>query len=340
MRKGKIRKEEPDKLRRLIVFGVPILAASAIAGLYCGSLKAPHAKPDKPTFEDVTDSLVEKRDYIDFLKQDEPDIRQALQTGELSDIVLYPEEIPKLKGILLKMGAAAGMTGDYADAFVQAHLEQMARYERETPIIMVVPLSGVAITIQRSYEIFGKAIPHPIVVYPRAWDRTIKSDTDFRTKLSKHELEHVKDYYAGISVDGLRITASHFLSGDFNFRRLKLLAELRAYYKELKHIMANNINVSESYRRHAAYGYAIHYWSFSMLEEIFSGKKSIDEISQFVRDSGVDPGDLKTSLGRMSDLERKVSVLQVNAFKDLTVELDPDRVVYRSPNGDIVYPLN
>ena len=92
------------------------VVTSVLAGLGLATLSLGSACEEEPTkvktkaepagtvtLEDVLNGNSKPQEYISFLKQDVPELKSAIESGELSDIVVHPDDRLKLEDIYIGM---------------------------------------------------------------------------------------------------------------------------------------------------------------------------------------------------------------------------------------------
>ncbi|MBI2574522.1 hypothetical protein HYV82_01415 [Candidatus Woesearchaeota archaeon] len=284
------------------------------------------------SFQSAVSNLNDRIQYLDGLVRHYPVLQSAYNSGVLGGLFLYPEESNKLVAVYRNMAHRAGVNFEESiDEFVNQQLRQ-----HETNVLrgdlmgvnvtrsFVVDVSALGITSRSVYNIFGSAIPHPIVVYPPAWSGThIHSEIEFLTTI-EHELTHIEDNYRGITFpSGLAVASQDIYEKRLNREFLDALIEVRAYYRQLSYILENGVNVNADYWNLLLNNYAVYYTKLRIIADFAGGKASVDSSLSLLQRTDL----VKSSEDALAILEDRyltgIASAQIDMVSELPAKLEP-----------------
>jgi len=287
------------KMRKRIVglvarFGVPILLSAGVAcandqGIPVEENKTPSTAECNLSLKQVKLGTVSPEDYLQGRDRCLPEVIEAKNSGMLKGFLYNPsnEELEKLLGDVFSERTS---DSERLERLVQSSIESYKSIEGDEVGTIIPGIVGV----------FGEKVPSYVVFREEFFSSpAINNDADVRS-IVNHELQHVKDWYEGISLNDIHLSYDTIYPGTLRIEFLQQLMELRAVYAELEDIFDKKVNtdsvsVSQEWLGSQAANYFT-YW---------------DSIVKYPT----------------TDLEKRVRELQFEQFKGITPKVEGDQIL-------------
>lgn len=197
-------------IKRGIIFGILLVGIISLAW------------GKEITFQEVKEGKISPQEYFDYLLENVKELKEAKEKGMLKRILFDPS-VKELEKLLEENLKGKIKNQKFLDQVVKGAGEMFLTEKKEEPTFSI---------ILPSHEyLVGQKTPYLIIVYPRSLI-FLKKERDLKNILL-HELQHIKDFFEGVKLNGYHIKGEDFQRGEMRVEFWKSLLELRAYHLEL-----------------------------------------------------------------------------------------------------------
>lgn len=209
------------------------------------------------TLDRVKSGEVSPEDYLSERAECLPNIVNSRRSGMLKGLI-YEPSTKELVDLIADSFSGKGYTADEVHQVVRATVESYRSSEKDKSVATVIP---------NNIEVFGRQFPHYIVVKKNAFENpSIVNDADMRSLIAINEIQHVRDFYNGITLDDVHLSHDTISPANFRLDYLARLMKLRATHEELddifmEKIRTDKISVSPEWFSSQAGNYYNH-WNF------------------------------------------------------------------------------
>lgn len=273
--------------RRNFLYSTIIASGQILLGVNPNHLSAQYACTS--TLAQVRAGIVSPQDYLNERIMCLPEVVESKNSGMLKGFIYQPSD--EYLDTLLR-GLFFGRVGDGQELqyLVQSIINSYKTIRGKELGAIIPGIIGV----------FGQGIPIYVAFEKELISSTeINNDADVRSVI-RHELQHVKDWYKCITLGEVHLSYDTISSTTFRINFLEQLMEVRGIYIELEDIFRESVktgrvSVSPQWFGGQASNYAEHY--------------------QFIKNEPI------------TDLERRVSQLQIEESKGITPEIRKNQII-------------
>jgi len=231
-------------LKPLVYAGLAAIALSPAAGCREKAIEQAMATPgitqtvaSSPqctlNFHQVKAGSISPRAYLSEMEHCLPEAADAHASGMLGGFLYQPSD-SELEQVLT--GLFSGRPEEEVQAIVQANIDSYNELEGDAAGTILPAIAGA----------FGQGTPVYVAFKEKLFSSPqINNDADVRSIII-HEVQHVKDWYAGIDLPGMHLSyntiSPETISKDF----LEHLLEFRAVYAELEDIFRERVDTGSS----------------------------------------------------------------------------------------------
>lgn len=188
-----------------------------------GEAKDQHQRCDSASINQVRMGIIKPQEYLQ-MQNCLPEVAKAEKIGLLKGLLYQPSD-QELETILRELFLPRSDDEQSLQSLVTSSMDSYKGATGEDVAVMVPGIIGI----------FGQKVPVYIVFTEELFaSASVRNDADVKSILVKHELQHVKDFYHGITLGNIHLSYDTISPKTLRIEFLRELMELRATYAELE----------------------------------------------------------------------------------------------------------